>query len=97
MERQVDIGAPIQSDATGVAAFRPANLRPVCISYCGQDFIASPEMAGVFLRRAQQLINDGDAQLVPLLHRDGIEILYVAAETPISVHDVTEVAWRPKR
>jgi hypothetical protein len=93
MERQVETGAPIRSDATESAAFSPAKIRPVCIRYGGHDFVASPEMAGVFLRRAQQLIDDGDAQLVPLLHRDGIELLYVAAETPFSVHDTPDEPW----
>ena len=97
MERQAEMGAPVRSDATQSAAFSPANIIPVCIRYGGHDFIASPEMAGIFLRRAQQLIDDGDGQLVPLPHRDGIELLYVAAEIPFSVHDTSERAWQTRR
>jgi len=47
-------------------------------------------MAGIFLRHAQQLIDDGDAQLVPLLHRDGIELLLVADGIPLTVHEVPD-------
>lgn len=61
-------------------------FEPVCIHHGGREFIASSGMAGIFLRRAQQLIDDGDAQLVPLLHRNGIDLLLVSAETPLSVH-----------
>jgi hypothetical protein len=60
---------------------------PVCIHHSGHEFIASSEMAGIFLRHAQQLIDDRDTQLVPLLHRDGVDLLLVSAETPLSVHD----------
>jgi hypothetical protein len=97
MENQIETGTAVQRHAIGPVGFGPATLRWVCIRYSGHHFIASLEMAGAFLRRAQQLIDDGDAQLVPLLHRDGIEILYVATETPISVHDATEVNRQAKR
>ena len=79
------------------AAFSWVNIEPVRIRFGGRDFIASPQMAGAFLRRAQQLIDDGDAQLVPLLHRGGIELLYVTKATPFSVHDATERATRVDR
>ena len=59
---------------------------PVCVHHGGHEFIASSEMAGIFLRHAQQLIDDGDAQLVPLLHRGGIELLLVSDTTPLFVH-----------
>jgi hypothetical protein len=89
----IALGATVQSNATQSAAFRTAEVRPVCIRYGGREFIASPEMAGVFLRRAQQLIDDGDGQLVPLLDRDGIELLYVDSETAFSIHEALRAPW----
>lgn len=62
------------------------NGRPVCIHHGGRRFVASAEMAGIFLRNAQRLIDDRDTQLVPLLHRDGVELLLISAATPLSVH-----------
>ncbi|TXN31892.1 hypothetical protein [Lacisediminihabitans profunda] len=62
------------------------NTRPVCIHHGGRKFVASAEMAGIFLHHAQRLIDDGDAQLVPLLHREGVELLLITATTPLSVH-----------
>jgi hypothetical protein len=60
---------------------------PVYVHYGGWDYIATPEMAGIFLRRAQQLIDDGESQLVPLRHLEGIELLYISADVPFSVRD----------
>ncbi len=67
-------------------ALTTRNPRPVCIHHGGRRFVASAEMAGIFLRHAQRLIDDGDTQLVPLLHREGVELLLVSAATPLSVH-----------
>ncbi|MEO7122649.1 MAG: hypothetical protein ABI400_05940 [Lacisediminihabitans sp.] len=46
------------------------------------------EMAGIFLRRAQRLIDAEDAELVPLVFEGGLELLYVSSAMPFSVHDV---------
>lgn len=90
MERQIGTGASVQGEVARPAAFNPAKIRSVCIRYGGHDFIAAPVMAGAFLRRAQKLIDDGGAELVPLLHRDGIEFLYIDGEVPFSVHDASD-------
>ncbi len=45
-------------------------------------------MAGIFLRRAQRLIDAEDAELVPLVFEGGLELLYVSSAMPFSVHDV---------
>ena len=55
--------------------------------YGGRQFIATYEMAGIFLRRAQRLLDAEDAELVPLLHEGGLELLYVSSAMPFSVHD----------
>ena len=90
MQRQVEIRGPARMPVLERSALSQAMLRPVCIRYGGRDFIAAPEMAGIFLRHAQQLIDDGDAQLVPLLHRDGLELLLVADGIPLTVHEIPD-------
>lgn len=65
-----------------------AEEAPVYVHYGGWDYIATTEMAGIFLRRAQQLIDDGESQLVPLRHSEGVELLYISAEVPFWVHDM---------
>jgi hypothetical protein len=90
MEREIVAGASVRSGEVVPARLRARTMRPVCIHYGGHDFTASPQMAGIFLRQAQQLIDEGDAQLVPLLHREGIELLYVDADIPFSVSEVPE-------
>jgi hypothetical protein len=67
---------------------RPSEL--VCVHYGGRQFIATYEMAGIFLRRAQRLIDAEDAELVPLVYEDGLELLYVSSAMPFSVHDADE-------
>jgi hypothetical protein len=59
----------------------------VCVHYGGRQFVATYEMAGIFLRRAQRLIDAEDAELVPLVYEDGLELLYVSSAMPFSVHD----------
>jgi hypothetical protein len=94
MEHQVIAAAPAQSTGA-VPASLSTRKRPVCIHYGGHDFTATPEMAGIFLRSAQRLVDDGDAQLVPLLHRGGIELLYVDANVPFSVRETPDESLLP--
>jgi hypothetical protein len=85
---------PVAKDTETVGAARaqhatlkrqPSEL--VCVHYGGRQFIATYEMAGIFLRRAQRLIDAEDAELVPLVHEDGLELLYVSSAMPFSVHN----------
>jgi hypothetical protein len=75
-----EIGIPVQA---GVR--RSATL--VTILYGGRHFTASREMARIFLRRARQVIESGESQLVPLRHVDGIELVLVSRLTPYSLAD----------
>ncbi|WP_349899092.1 hypothetical protein [Parafrigoribacterium soli] len=91
--RREEIERPLDGDAGVPTRSKHATLRRrahelVCVHYGGRRFIASFEMAGIFLRRAQRLIDSGEAELVPLLHEDGLEMLHVAPSTPFSVHDL---------
>jgi hypothetical protein len=80
-------GASIPARSKYEAARRRAN-ELVCVHYGGRRFVASYEMAGIFLRRAQRLIDANEAELVPLLHEEGLEMLHVSPSMPFSVHDI---------
>jgi hypothetical protein len=84
-ESRGDASIPARSN---YAAPRRLANELVCVHYGGRRFIASYEMAGIFLRRAQRLIDANEAELVPLLHEDGLEMLHVAPSMPFSVHDI---------
>lgn len=65
----------------------PANNAPAqeSIHYGGRIFSCSPEMASIFLRHAREVIESGDEELVPLLHSEGIELLFISRATPYSL------------
>ena len=79
-------------ETVGAARAQHATLKRnpselVCVHYGGRQFVATYEMAGIFLRRAQRLIDAEDAELVPLVYEGGLELLYVSSAMPFSVHD----------
>jgi hypothetical protein len=78
---------PVHSDTPVRADAKDAAAEAVRIHHGGREFVATSGMAGVFLRRAQQIIDEGDAQLVPLLHRNGLDLLLISAAIPLAVHD----------
>lgn len=86
LKRRIETKKAVHKDAPESAASNMATRRNVRIHYGGHDFIASPEMVGIFLHRAQRVTGDCGAQLVSLLHRDGIELLYVDAKVPMDEH-----------
>jgi hypothetical protein len=45
-------------------------------------------MADIFLRRSSDVIADGGAELVPLLHQDGLEMIFVTEHTEITVTEL---------
>lgn len=55
------------------------------ILYGGRKFTCRPDMARIFLKHAREVIENGDEQLVPLLHADGIELLLVSRATPYAI------------
>ena len=55
------------------------------IQYGGQQFDCSAEMANIFLKHAREVIESGEQELVPLLHRNGVELLLISRLTPYSL------------
>jgi hypothetical protein len=62
----------------------------ICVHHGGRALLTTCEQANVFLRRVQALVNYGRSELVPLLHADGVDLLFVAANTPLLIHDVRD-------
>lgn len=75
-------------DVPLIAPVRTSRSELVCIRFNGREFIASSLMAGIFLRHVQQLTDDDDAQLIPLLHSGGVDLLFVSADAPLTVSEI---------
>jgi hypothetical protein len=78
-----DVGAP-------AAGGRRQGNDDVCLHVFGRCFRTHAEQARVFLRHVEAFILRGRPELVPLLHADGVELLFVTARTPMSMHDVRD-------
>jgi hypothetical protein len=80
----------LRSLSVGRGTSDSAASKQICIHHGGRNLRTTSEQAGVFLRRVRALIDRGRSELVPLLHDDGIDLLYIAASTPLLVHDVRD-------
>ncbi len=62
------------------------------VSICcgGREFIATSEMAECFLRKARLTVESHSAELIPILHEGGLELLFIADHIPFSVGTVFE-------
>jgi hypothetical protein len=65
-----------------------AKERVVTIRCVGREFLTRLTMADIFLRRSSDVIADGGAELVPLLHQDGLEMIFVTEHTEITVTEL---------
>ncbi len=70
----------------------PANAAPkrgpercFVIHFAGQDFVTRESMAEIFLRKSGRVAVDGAAELVPLLHENGLDLLFVTSESVVTV------------
>jgi hypothetical protein len=70
----------------------PRNPREIaiCVHHSGRCFRTTFDLASAFIRRAHALTDQGGAELVPLLHESGIELLFVSSQTPLQVHDIRD-------
>lgn len=87
---QPEIGLGAMRDAPGgrrAERPNPDGNGAICIHHSGRAFLASVDQAAIFLRRAQHIISHRQTELVPLLHADGVDLLFVTARTPLQVHD----------
>jgi hypothetical protein len=58
------------------------------VHHGGRDFLATEVMASIFSARAEDVIARHDTELVPLLHRDGVELLLIGPDTVFAVVNV---------
>ena len=58
------------------------------IHYDGHTFVAEPEMAEIFIKRATQIVEVDAAELVTLRHVGGIEMLLISRGIPLFVDEI---------
>ncbi|MES2092923.1 MAG: hypothetical protein V4531_03805 [Actinomycetota bacterium] len=55
------------------------------VKHGGRSFLATTTMAAIFTARAEDVIARFDTELVPLLHRDGVELMLIGPHTEFTV------------
>jgi hypothetical protein len=99
------IHSPRQRGFDGQGSDNPAMGTPApddlvsdkIVRHGGRSFVATTTMAAIFVARAEDVIARGDTELVPLLHRDGVELLLISPESVFSVGNVAVGIRRRKR
>jgi hypothetical protein len=59
------------------------------ITHGGRNFTATAEMARIFRRQAERIVEAGDPELVVLRHSNGVDMVLITRETPYSVTKVS--------
>lgn len=77
------------ASAPPVVARRPEPARVaepcVIIHFAGREFLTRESMADLFLRSAGRVVVDGASQSVPLLHEDGVDLLFITPNARVRV------------
>ena len=60
------------------------------ISVSGRTYRATPTMCDIFIAHASDIRGRNQSELVPLLHADGVELIFVTEATQITVADLTK-------
>ncbi|MFB2555923.1 hypothetical protein [Herbiconiux liangxiaofengii] len=55
------------------------------IHHGGRTFFATETMGEIFAAAASDVVSRGDTELVPLLHRGGVDLLLVGPGIPLAV------------
>jgi hypothetical protein len=58
------------------------------IHHSGRIFFATVTMTDIFVAHARDIAARGDTELVPLLHRGGVDLLLVGPDTVYAVADI---------
>jgi hypothetical protein len=58
------------------------------VHHSGRAFIATATMASIFKAHADDVIARGETELVPLLHRGGVDLLLITPETNFAVVNI---------
>lgn len=73
-----------------MAALKQRRVQDVSIRCDGREFVATSEMAECFLRKARLAVESHSAELIPILHKDGLEFLFIADNIPFTVGAIFE-------
>ncbi|MET4781562.1 hypothetical protein [Glaciihabitans sp. UYNi722] len=58
------------------------------VRHGGRNYAATEAMAEIFARRASEVVARGATELVPLLHKNGVDLLLVGPTTLISIVEI---------
>ncbi len=64
---------------------KPARSWTHTVHHGGRAFVASSAMAAIFEAHADDAVRRGETELVPLLHRGGVDLLLVTPHTRYAV------------
>jgi hypothetical protein len=65
------------------------------IHHGGRTFFATETMGDIFAAAAADILARGDTELVPLLHRSGVDLLLVGPTVPLAISPID--VGRPSR
>ncbi|MCU1512949.1 MAG: hypothetical protein JWO10_39 [Microbacteriaceae bacterium] len=87
---------PQDARSGNVPSRRPAQIPrwSRTVHHGGRHYVATTEMAAIFEAHATAAIASGSTELVPLLHRGGVDLLLITPTTSIAVVNI-EVGLRP--
>jgi hypothetical protein len=81
-----------QAATATIEAFRlhthrsPANLNPAyVVEALGREFVVSDEMARIFLRQVERVLDSDESALVILRHHHGIELLLITDDSSFTI------------
>ncbi|WP_382305853.1 hypothetical protein [Herbiconiux sp. UC225_62] len=58
------------------------------IHHSGRSFFATTTMTDIFIAHARDTAERGDTELVPLLHKGGVELLLIGPLTRVAVTEI---------
>lgn len=58
------------------------------VHHGGRNFVATDAMASIFESKANDAIARGETELVPLLHRGGVDLLLITPQTRFTVVNI---------
>jgi hypothetical protein len=79
--------APAQAPHTAMSDLVEAGRAPrYIVTALGRQFRVSAEMAAIFLRQVERVVESDTSALVVLRHEEGVELLLVTDDNSFSIH-----------
>jgi hypothetical protein len=93
-----------QAASATIEAFRlqthrsPSNLSPTyVVEALGREFVVSDEMARIFLRQVERVLDSDESALVILRHHHGIELLLITDDSSFTIRAADRLHAHPER